>query len=83
MTRYSIDILVVIPHLILWFFSQAVFLEDLSEGSTLFPTLGGEFVTLTKEGSNVTVASSLGEAKVVQADIVALNGVLHLLDSVL
>ena len=61
-----------------------IFLEELDAGSMLVPTLGGEFVTLTKDGDGaVTVTSSVGVAKVLKADILADNGVIHIIDGVL
>ncbi len=67
---------------------QAASSEDISRGSSLFPTLGGEFVTLTKKEKDnnetvITAASSLGEATVIKADVEAENSVIHVIDSLL
>ena len=58
--------------------------EDIGDGSTLVPTLSGEFVTVTKnDDGNVTVTSSLGEANVTQADVRAENGIVHVINGIL
>jgi uncharacterized surface protein with fasciclin (FAS1) repeats len=51
---------------------------DLSDGDTL-PTLAGEDLEVSVQGETVMV----GDAEVVQADIQAGNGVIHVIDAVL
>merc|ERR1712073_92082 len=52
------------------------------EGETVVATAGGEEITVTRAGDSVTVTSGSGEASVVIADILANNGVIHLIDAV-
>ena len=52
-------------------------------GSTLLPTLAGEFVTVTSEDDEVVLTSSQAEAKVLQTDIKVKNGVIHVIDNIL
>lgn len=59
------------------------FSTDLSDGQTI-TTLNGEDVTIGIDDGTVTVTSALGvEAEVTVADIVASNGVVHVIDAVL
>ena len=52
---------------------------DLAAGETSLVSLGGEAVRVVREGARLEV----GEAEVVTPDIIATNGVLHVLDTVL
>ncbi len=56
----------------------AVRTEDLAEGTTEVPTLEGGKLTIVKSADGVTVNG----AKVVAADIMASNGVIHAIDAV-
>jgi len=59
------------------------FSTDLSDGQ-MITTLNGEDVIIGIDGETVTVTSALGsEAEVTVADIVASNGVVHVIDVVL
>merc|ERR1711990_1278662 len=55
---------------------------QIPEGETVVATAGGEEITVTRAGDSVTVTSGSGEASVVIADILANNGVIHLIDAV-
>jgi uncharacterized surface protein with fasciclin (FAS1) repeats len=65
--------------------TKEAFTDDLPQtASVLFPTFGGEYVTVTTNGrSKVSVTSSVAEAKVTESDISAANGVIHIIDTVL
>ena len=58
-----------------------------SSYSQLLPTLGGEYVTVTgsRKGSEdeVRIMSSVTAADVKERDIVAFNGVIHIISTVL
>ncbi len=64
---------------------KEVMTDDLpQDGSVLLATKGGEFLSLTTNGkSKVTVTSSVTEAKVTEADQLASNGIVHVVDTVL
>merc|ERR1712203_849409 len=51
-------------------------------GITAVETLGGEEVEVIRAGSCVSLRSGAGTADVVTADVVATNGVVHVVDSV-
>ena len=55
---------------------------DIPEGSTTVDTAGGETITVTKADGAVTIESSAGTATVIATDVVASNGVVHLVDTV-
>ena len=75
--------------------TKELFSEDIlpAEGggsssySQLLPTLGGEYVTVTgsRKGSEdeVRIMSSVTAADVKERDIVAFNGVIHIISTVL
>lgn len=60
----------------------AVFSGDLSDGQEI-PTVNGEIVTIGIDGEVVTVGNSSSIAAVIQPDIEATNGVVHVIDAVL
>merc|ERR1712051_551309 len=55
--------------------------QDVPVGSTDVKTAGGEEITVTR-GNYIKVKSSAGEAGVVAFDVLATNGVVHLVDTV-
>jgi len=55
--------------------------EDLPEGSTTVDTAGGETITVTNS-DGVSIESSSGTATVIEADVLASNGVIHIVDTV-
>merc|ERR1712241_1264234 len=55
---------------------------QIPEGETVVTSLGEDEVTVTRSGTTVTVSTSGGDAGVVIADILANNGVIHLIDGV-
>merc|ERR1711879_919029 len=55
--------------------------QDVPVGSTDVKTAGGEEITVTR-GDYIKVKSSAGEAGVVAFDVLATNGVVHLVDTV-
>ena len=58
--------------------------QDLDNGDKIeMKTIGGETVTLRKEGGNVSVTSELGNANVVTTDILGTNGIVHVVDNVI
>jgi uncharacterized surface protein with fasciclin (FAS1) repeats len=59
--------------------------QEVAEGETTFKTLGGEGLVLTRRGGDFTVRGEFGgpSAAVVQMDIPASNGVVHVIDTFL
>ena len=55
---------------------------DIQLGVTAVETLGGEEVEVIRAGSCVALRSEAGTAQVVTADVVATNGVVHVVDTV-
>ncbi len=54
------------------------------EATNVFPTLGGQDITVERNGSAVTITDALGRtANVVAADVEIENGVVHVIDGVL
>lgn len=60
----------------------AVFSGDLSDGQQI-PTVNGEIVNIGIDGAVVTVGNASSIAAVIQPDIEATNGVVHVIDAVL
>jgi len=56
---------------------------DIPSGETDLTTAGGEKITVTLSKGGVTVKSSSGSGKVTKTDILAKNGVIHIIDSVI
>ena len=61
--------------------SAALTAQDVPVGSTDVKTAGGEEITVTRD-KYIKVKSSAGEAGVVAFDVLATNGVVHLVDTV-
>merc|ERR1711972_149654 len=61
--------------------SAALTAQDVPVGSTDLKTAGGEKITVTRD-KYIKVKSSAGEAGVVAFDVLATNGVVHLVDTV-
>jgi uncharacterized surface protein with fasciclin (FAS1) repeats len=58
--------------------------SDIPEGDTELETLGGETITVTNEGGDITITTASGStASVVTADVEGSNGVVHAIDAVL
>merc|ERR1712157_213686 len=55
--------------------------RDVPKGTTTVKTAGGEEIDVTR-GRYITVKSSAGEAGVIAFDVLATNGVVHLVNSV-
>ena len=55
--------------------------DDLAEGSTTVDTAGGETITITNS-DGVSIESSAGTATVIETDVLASNGVIHIVDTV-
>ena len=55
---------------------------DIPEGSTTVDTAGGETITVTNADGAVTIESSAGTATVIATDVIASNGVVHVVDIV-
>ena len=60
---------------------NAIKAESIPPGSTELNTAGGEVITITNSGG-VSIESSTGKAGVIATDILASNGVVHLVDTV-
>jgi len=56
--------------------------EDIPRGSTVVDTLSGEKITVTKSNAGVTIESSKGKANVIATNVLASNGVVHVVDTV-
>ena len=56
---------------------------DIPSGETDLTTAGGEKITVSLSKSGVTVKSSSGSGKVTKVDILAKNGVIHIIDTVI
>ena len=56
--------------------------EAISDGTKEFQTVGGERIKITKSDDGVTIESSAGKAKVISTDVMANNGVVHIVDNV-
>ena len=56
--------------------------KDIPRGSTELDTLSGEKITVTNSNGIVTIKSSQGQANVIATDVLASNGVVHLVDTV-
>merc|ERR1712241_1290631 len=56
--------------------------KNIPRGSTVVPTLSGEKITVTNSNGRVTIKSSAGQANVIATDVLASNGVVHLVDTV-
>ena len=56
--------------------------KEISKGNTTLDTVGGEQITVTKTDDEVTIQSSVKTATVLRTDLLARNGVIHIVDSV-
>merc|ERR1712140_97906 len=55
---------------------------QIPRGKTSVKTVGGEEIEITKTGRKVSIKSSAGTANVIATDVLASNGVVHVVDSV-
>jgi len=55
---------------------------QIPKGTTDVKTVGGEDISIINNGDGVSIKSSAGTAKVIATDILASNGVVHLVDTV-
>ena len=55
---------------------------QIPEGTTNVQTVGGEEISVINNSDGVSIKSSAGMAKVIATDILASNGVVHLVDTV-
>ena len=55
---------------------------QIPKGTTDVKTVGGEEISIINNGDGVSIKSSAGTAKVIATDILASNGVVHLVDTV-
>ena len=60
---------------------KAIKAQDIPSGSTTIDTAGGEAITINNAGG-VSIESSAGKANVIATDVMASNGVIHLVDTV-
>jgi len=56
--------------------------SDIPAGSTVVKTVGGEEITVTNADGTVTIESSAGKATVIATDVLASNGIVHVVDTV-
>merc|ERR1712038_974162 len=57
--------------------------EDIPEGVTDVKTVGGETIRVTKSANGVTVETPAGQANILATNVLASNGVVHVIDTVL
>ena len=57
--------------------------KDIPQGKTTVKTIGGEEITLRSSKYGVTVDTSSAHANVVKTDILASNGVIHIVNNVI
>ena len=62
--------------------AQHISIANVLKGETTLDTVGGEKITLWN-ADGITIKSSIGKATVIKADLVASNGVVHIVDSVI
>ena len=55
---------------------------EIPDGPSELTTIGGEKITIARSGSSVIINSSSGDATVTNMDILAKNGIIHVVDSV-
>ena len=55
---------------------------DIPRGTTKVKTIGGEEIEIINNGRGVSIKSSAGSAKVTHSDVMASNGIIHLVDTV-
>ena len=56
--------------------------EDIPKGTTEVKAANGEMIKVIKSNSGVIIESSAGKARVIATDILASNGVVHVVDTV-
>jgi len=56
--------------------------EDIQEGTREVKTASGEMIKITKSSRGVIIESSAGKAQVIATDVLASNGVVHVVDTV-
>merc|ERR1711997_986407 len=57
--------------------------SEIPQGTTKVKTVGGEEIEITNTGRGVSIRTSDGSANVIAADVLASNGVVHVLDTVI
>jgi len=57
--------------------------SEIPQGTTKVKTVGGEEIEITNTGRGVSIRTSDGIANVIAADVLASNGVVHVLDTVI
>merc|ERR1719510_1379067 len=57
--------------------------SEIPQGTTKVKTVGGEEIEITNTGRGVSIRTSDGSSNVIAADVLASNGVVHLLDTVI
>ena len=60
---------------------RTIILEGIKEENTTVRTFGGARITITK-ADKVTITSDVGAATVIKKDVMASNGVIHVVDAV-
>ena len=56
--------------------------EAMKEGSNEYTSIGGSKIILVKKDNRATISNSFGAAKITKFDILAKNGVVHIIDKV-
>ena len=69
---------VVLRHIV----AQHIMIANVPKGETILETLGGEKITVNF-ADEIMIKSSAGNATVIKSDIVARNGIIHILDGVI
>ena len=62
--------------------AKHIMVSNAPKGETTLDTVEGEKITLNNE-DGITIKSSMAKATVIKADVVASNGVVHIVDVVL
>merc|ERR1711997_287383 len=57
--------------------------KQIPQGTMKIKTVGGEEIKITNTGQGVSIKSSAGNANVIATDVLASNGVVHLIDPVI
>ena len=62
--------------------AQHITIANVPKGETILETVGGEKITVNF-ADEIMIKSSAGNATVIKSDIVARNGIIHILDGVI